>query len=280
MPPNNNESDNTGITPCSQPQGVDRFHSNNDITLHNPVVERLVDEDDSKKDERPSSSSSIISDAQQQQQKRELPPWVKAQLHHWGERVCVPEWDDDDDDEQGGEKDGKCGDYRRKNGWKGSDLCHSKQSPVRISHYCIQYKKQEGGGGGGGVGTTLTGLVHFTNNAESHAGFCHGGSMTAVMDDIIGWTAFHVSGQCVPWSGFTAQVNVSLKRPIAVGSYLKVVGTIVKLERRKVWIHSRLVSLDVGEEEEKKENNVEEEEEEEEIVHCTADGLVILKRDI
>lgn len=90
--------------------------------------------------------------------------------------------------------------------------------------------------------------------------------MTSVMDDVIGWTAFHVTGTCIPWSGFTAQVNVSLRRPIAVGSYLKVVGTIVKWEGRKVWIHSQLLLV--------------REEEEDDIEHCTAEGLVILKRDL
>ena len=115
------------------------------------------------------------------------------------------------------------------------------------------------------MGTTLTGLVHFTKNAESHAGYCHGGSMTSVMDDIIGWTAFLVTGQCIPWSGFTAQVNVSLKRPIAVGTYLKVVGKIQKFEGRKVWIHAELLLVGDG-------NN------KDDILHCTAEGLVILKR--
>lgn len=89
--------------------------------------------------------------------------------------------------------------------------------------------------------------------------------MTAVMDDVIGWTAFHVTGECVPWSGFTAQVNVTLKRPIEVGSYLKVVGKVARWEGRKVWIHSELIAGET--------------EEGEEVVHCAAEGLVILKRD-
>merc|ERR1712127_830430 len=104
-----------------------------------------------------------------------------------------------------------------------------------------------------------------TDSAESHAGFCHGGSMTSVMDDIIGWTAFHVTGACIPWSGFTAQVNVSLKRPIAVGSYLKVIGKINKWEGRKVSIQAQLIT---GEDN----GGVN-------VIHCDAEGLVILKRD-
>ena len=155
--------------------------------------------------------------------------------------------------------------YRSNHGWKGADLCHSISSPVRISHYCVQYggNNISNGEGSSGVGTTLTGLAHFTKNAESHSKYCHGGSMTSTMDDVIGWTAFHVTGECKPWSGFTAQVNVSLKRPIPVGSYLKIVGVVTKTERRKVWIESRLVGGG---------------EHDAELVYCTAEGLVILKK--
>ncbi|KAL7546126.1 hypothetical protein ACHAWF_009468 [Thalassiosira exigua] len=196
--------------------------------------------------------------------RRELPSWLREQLPRWGERVRVPEWDEDESiDGEGGAADhyergeGEMDCYRSTNGWKGTDLCHSIESPVRISHYGVRHEA-------GGVGTTLSGAVHFTSGAESHAGYCHGGSMTAVMDDVIGWTAFLVTGKCIPWSGFTAQVNVSLRRPIAVRSYLKVVGRITKWEGRKVWIHSQLIHGG--------------DEDGEGTVHCTAEGLVILKR--
>mmetsp|Transcript_1781 Transcript_1781/g.3593 ORF Transcript_1781/g.3593 Transcript_1781/m.3593 type:complete len:96 (+) Transcript_1781:802-1089(+) len=93
--------------------------------------------------------------------------------------------------------------------------------------------------------------------------------MTSVMDDIIGWTAFHATGQCIPWSGFTAQINVTLKRPISVGSYLKITGTITKREGRKVWVHAQILVADTCEFEDG----------EAEVVHCAAEGLAILKRD-
>ncbi len=93
--------------------------------------------------------------------------------------------------------------------------------------------------------------------------------MTSVMDDIIGWTAFHATGRCIPWSGFTAQINVTLKRPISVGSYLKIMGTIMKREGRKIWVHAQ---LSVG-------GCCESEGEDAEVVHCTAEGLAILKRE-
>ena len=197
--------------------------------------------------------------------RRTLPPWVANQIYEWGERVSLPEWDADDkisslDDSENDtlRMSRRCSSiYRQSSGWTGADLCHSTTSPVRISHYAIQYKDSNNGG----VGTTLTGIAHFTPNAESHSGYCHGGSMTSVMDDVIGWTAFHVSGVCLPWSGYTAQVNVSLIRPIPVGSYLKIIGEISKTKGRKVWISSCLVCGNDDNE-----------------VYCTAEGLVVLKK--
>eukprot|EP00986_Skeletonema_menzelii_P009292 scaffold4180_cov128-Skeletonema_menzelii.AAC.3 len=187
----------------------------------------------------PSSSDDVVSSGPLDcaLPKRTL-PWVANQIDEWGERVSLPEWDADEkitpEEHDGITEDDFCcsgDDYRQNNGWIGTDLCHSVTSPVRISHFAIQYKDSKGG-----VGTKLTGVAHFTQKAESHSGYCHGGSMTSVMDDVIGWTSFFNSGKCVPWSGFTAQVNVSLRRPIPVGSYLKIVGEIIKTEGRKTII--------------------------------------------
>ena len=66
----------------------------------------------------------------------------------------------------------------------------------------------------------MAGIVHFTSKAESHQGFCHGGSMCSIMDDAIGWIAFCVTGECKPWTGFTVQINTSLKKPVRVGQIL------------------------------------------------------------
>ena len=228
------------------------------MTLIPPT--RQADEAQRQREDRIKTTSSLADDATKQQN-RILPLWLIDQIDEWGDRVSLPEWDadekitsDEHDNVDGSDRYNPAL-YRKNNGWSGSDLCHSHTSPVRISHYAIQYTDKNGG-----VGTKLTGLAHFTPNAESHSGFCHGGSMTMVMDDVIGWTAFHTTGQCIPWSGFTAQVNVSLKRPIPVGSYLKIFGEITKVERRKVWITSYLVSGN------------------DDQVYCTAEGLAILKK--
>lgn len=174
-----------------------------------------------------------------------LPSWVKQNLDTYGERLVVPEWESPD--------------FRAKNGWSGHDFMHDKDAPVRLLDYYVQYGNGIRGLPRGGEGTTLTGVVHYTPRAESHKGFCHGGSMTAIMDDVIGWAGFLVTGQCKPWTGFTGQINTSLRKPIAVGSWLVVRGNITKVERRKVSVTATL--FDPA-------NN--------DAVHAEGEGLVIL----
>jgi hypothetical protein len=133
-----------------------------------------------------------------------LPDWVQEgqELLSWGEELEVMEWKDDD------------GTYRKKHDWQGRDLVHDKDSPVRVLDYYVRYgpgiTAQNDGDctaektilcERGGVGTSLTGVAHFTHRAESHRGYCHGGSMCSLLDDVIGWVAFLVTGECRPWTG-------------------------------------------------------------------------------
>ncbi|EEC51251.1 predicted protein [Phaeodactylum tricornutum CCAP 1055/1] len=150
--------------------------------------------------------------------------WIKRLQSTWGEPLVVPEWEDDTEG------------YRAKNGWQA----------IRITRYFVQY----GNGNDisddvsitrGGVGTILTGVVVFTPRAESHQGYCHGGSMCSVMDDVVGWCSFLTTGRCQPWSGFTVQVNTSLRQPVAVNATLLVRAEISKIERRKVYMKAVLV---------------------------------------
>lgn len=181
-----------------------------------------------------------------------LPQW--AEDHDWGEPLVVPEWDDVDS-------------FRQKGGWQGRDLVHDRQSPVRILEYFVQWGNGDGiAGSKGGVGTVLTGIAHFTKRAESHRGFCHGGSMCSLMDDVVGWAGFLTSGVCRPWSGFTVQINTGLKKPIRVDSFLVLRATITKIERRKVSIRAELIDPEAEEE-----NNG---------VHAVCEGLVVLNRGV
>ena len=154
------------------------------------------------------------------------------------ERVRLPEW------ENGTE-------WRRKNGFKGSDYVHDACAAVHVPRYYLR-------GVSGGVGSKLVGAAHFGPGAESHRGLCHGGTMCSLMDDVVGWTGFCATGVCKPWSGFTVQINTSLKKPVEVGSWLRLEGEIVKIDGRKVSVRARLL---LGAD-----------------VHCEAEGLVVLKK--
>jgi len=210
-----------------------------------------------------------------------LPHWVttgRKEGSTWGEKLQVLEWQDDDD-----------GLYRRKNGWKGNDLVHDKDSPVRVLDYYVKYgsnniinnhdeernytdlespevqdtNSKRKHYSRGGVDTTLTGIVHFTKRAESHQGYCHGGSMCSVLDDVIGWVGFLVTGKCIPWSGFTVQVNSKLQRPVLVDSILLVQAKIIHIERRKVSIEAIILDPKV-----------------ENAIHATGTGLVVINKGI
>jgi len=210
------------------------------------------------------------------------PDWVEELQDDWGERLRVPEWEDDADDENdgvavgGGGDDGSNngnGSYRSKNGWRGRDLVHDRRSPVRITDYFVKYGKD-----GGGAGTSLTGICVFTDRAESHRGFCHGGSMTSLVDDAVGWCAFCASGLVKPWSGFTVQINASLRKPVPIGSVLLVRAEIVNVERRKVSVRVKIVdplpSYSSSDPSSKTTTTTTE------MVHAEGEGLVVLNRGV
>jgi len=122
--------------------------------------------------------------------------------------------------------------WRRENGWKGNDFIHNKRSRgPRVIQYFYDRKQQR-----------LEGPVVFGPDSESHAGLCHGGSMTAVLDDVLGHVAF-VSGG-TRWGGATVSVNCSLKKVVRVGAVLKVWGRVIERRGRKVLIEGGLEAED------------------------------------
>ena len=155
--------------------------------------------------------------------------------------VRLPEWDN-----------GTA--WRAANEFMGTDYSHGPEAAVHVAGYHLDTCD---------TGARLTGAVHFGPGAESHRGLCHGGSMCTVMDDVLGWTGFCATGRCVPWCGFTVQVNTKLQAPVKVGSWLRVEGRVTSVDGRKVRVAAKLVSpaADGGE-----------------VVHCEAEGLCIMKK--
>ena len=151
-----------------------------------------------------------------------LPDWYnlfKAEHSTIGDVVKVSEWDN----ESG----------RSSDGFMGTDFCHSVHSHVRILDYYIYTASPY---------YSLVGAVYFSPRAESGRGYCHGGSMCAIMDDAVGWMGFCYTGTVKPWNGFTVQVNTSLKKPVPVKSLLRLNVWVDRLEgKRKVWIKCNLI---------------------------------------
>lgn len=210
-----------------------------------------------------SLSISIALRLMETQQQQIRPGWLSDIAASPGvTRLDVKEWDDEEWRKDTGES-----------GFKGVDFIHSAQSAVQIMEYLLVDTKHpscsyqleargklppplEGS-------SILVGSVYFSPRSESHRGFCHGGSFCAVADDLIGWAGFCISGKCKPWSGFTAQINTSLKKPVAVGSVMKVEAWISKKDSdRKYWVTARMKDEANGGD-----------------VHFEAEGLFLLSKD-
>lgn len=144
----------------------------------------------------------------------------------------IPEWRDEA--------------WRSADGFAGKDFIHSPSAAVRIIDYIrLPASVIDAEGLLEENFPRLVGPAHFTPRAESHRGLCHGGSFCALMDDAIGWMGFCVSGECKPWSGYTVQVNTSLKKSVPVNSVLRLEAWVRKREgKRKFWINARLSDPD------------------------------------
>lgn len=182
-----------------------------------------------------------------------IPSWFEALKGKTNTKiVAVAEWQDEDWRNQEG-------------GFQGRDFCHSKHSSVRILDYVIVAptdSDSEVVEANANEFPKIIGPAYFSQKCESHRGLCHGGSFCALMDDAIGWMGFCVSGNVKPWTGFTVQINTSLKKAVKVGSTLKLEAWVNRKEgARKYWIGSRLSNSETGD------------------VHCEAEGLFLLSPD-
>lgn len=175
----------------------------------------------------------------------EVPPWFAAiKASPRATSLGLREWLDEA--------------WRKEGGWQGRDYVHSLTAACRIVEYCLLKPEETSGTSF----PTLHGLCVFTPGAESHRGFCHGGALCALMDDCIGWLGFCSSGECLPWSGFTVQIDTSLKKSVPVGSVLAIEGSIESISGRKVWCTAKLVDPLSG------------------SIHCECRGLFLTNKDL
>ena len=226
----------------------------------------------------------------------------------YGERLVIPEWEQEETNHH------TTTTYRSQHGWKGNDLIHSSlTSNVHLMDtYYVKYNTTTNTTNTThnhhAIGTKVTGRVHFTQNAESHRGYCHGGAACSIMDDIIGWTAFccgdtttslslqspkqdgndrmviPTNGHsccCIPWSGYTVQVNTKLCRPIPIAAQLYIQGTITNIVRRKVYVTAVLYHDDDDPFIPNTDDiNIDTTTEEHRIIYATGEGIVVMNHGI
>jgi uncharacterized protein (TIGR00369 family) len=66
-------------------------------------------------------------------------------------------------------------------------------------------------------------------------GLVHGGIVTALLDETMGWAIFHQG----IW-GMTARITVTFRQPVAPGAELVIAGTVTKETRRAVETHGEV----------------------------------------
>jgi acyl-coenzyme A thioesterase PaaI-like protein len=79
--------------------------------------------------------------------------------------------------------------------------------------------------------------IRWGQRAGGHRGILHGGAIAASFDDAFG--ALFFSQGFGP--GFTANLTIDYRRPVPVGTRLRIVATVDSVEGRKVWMLAKLV---------------------------------------
>jgi acyl-CoA hydrolase len=114
--------------------------------------------------------------------------------------------------------------YRESNRFKGHDYIHSSPAVKLGDYYLFETLDTDW--------YKVEASVQFTPNAEGAASWVHRGTLCALMDDAANFAGFCVSGNLNLFAGFTKKVYTDITRPVRVGSILKLVGQIVRVENR------------------------------------------------
>ncbi len=76
---------------------------------------------------------------------------------------------------------------------------------------------------------------------EGYPGYLHGGISSAVLDEAMGWAAYHLSSGAL---ATTARLQVKFRRPALIGEPLTVQASITRRSTRHLWTEATLKRKD------------------------------------
>ena len=76
---------------------------------------------------------------------------------------------------------------------------------------------------------------------QSWAGMAHGGVVALLLDEAVGWAAWHAGHP-----GVTGRLQVSLRRPLKLGEPLRIVGKVENVRRSLVYTSAYVENRDDG----------------------------------
>src|SRR5258706_14614107 len=74
---------------------------------------------------------------------------------------------------------------------------------------------------------------------QSWSGMAHGGITSLLLDEAVGWAAWHAGHP-----GVTGRLQVSFRRPLKLGERVRVVGQVERIRRTLVYTNAYVQSLD------------------------------------
>lgn len=85
--------------------------------------------------------------------------------------------------------------------------------------------------------------AEFTPSAahEGYPGYLHGGITCAVLDEAMGWAAYHLSSGAL---AATARLQIKFRRPIFIGEPLTVKASITRKSSRHLWTQATMKRKD------------------------------------
>ncbi|HET9782387.1 MAG TPA: PaaI family thioesterase [Candidatus Dormibacteraeota bacterium] len=72
---------------------------------------------------------------------------------------------------------------------------------------------------------------HVPERFQSWSGMAHGGIVALMLDEAVGWAAWHAGHP-----GVTGRLQVSYRRPLKLGEHVRIVGKLEKVRRNLVYV--------------------------------------------